>query len=179
MFDFCHFVNHNFVGKVYYNIDSKTKNSLVEQLLFKFGKTTPSVVCLGSDCVLSDMVGVFVADYLRHRRLKAKIFGGKNNIVLKKDLPKVLQKAGKNVLFVDSGALKTGKIAFCDNGIKFFDGTTCQGASLVANTIKIQNGKVLLCGANFGQVLNYAQFLGDTIVQFFASAKAISMYLPK
>ena len=49
-----------------YNVESKTIcHDLSSDILKTYGKNLPIIVCLGTDRVLSDMVGIFVAEILK------------------------------------------------------------------------------------------------------------------
>ena len=68
-----------------------TTYDLASILLKKFQNKFPIIVCLGSNYVLSDMVAVFVADFLKARKLPFIVFGGTQHDV-NKNIAKLLYK---------------------------------------------------------------------------------------
>lgn len=72
----------------------------------RFLGKVPIVVCLGSDKILSDMVGVFVAEILKKANVKTLVFGGFDRPILSSQVEFIKNKYKKNdFLFVDSGAI--------------------------------------------------------------------------
>ena len=159
---------------IYNRIDPKAKTNIAQKLLDCFANQFPTVICLGSDRVLSDMVGVMTADILRTYCPREHIFGGKNRPILQRDIQSILDMTNEQVLFVDSGCLQCGEIALCTDKIKFFDKIIYHGVSLVANTIKVEKGKVMLANCTFQQIADYAQFLSQSILLFKKYSKVLS-----
>ena len=57
-------------NKLYIDINSKLNTYDISSILLKnFGTQKPIIVCVGSDKVLSDMTGVFVAEILKKRNM--------------------------------------------------------------------------------------------------------------
>jgi hypothetical protein len=153
------------------DINSKfVSYDLSSELLKRFGTDVPVVVCLGSDKVLSDMVGVFVADMLKAKNLQSFVFGGSDIPIMEKNLDVLLKKiVGRQVLFVDSGICKReGGIFYSSDGIILASGKKYFGASISAGTIKTKNGKILLASTRLGDVLKYASLIAQSIEDYFS-----------
>ena len=158
------------MAKQVYRYDFKQrflKNDLSSNLLKKFGTKMPVVVCLGSDKVLSDMVGVLVAENLKKNKVRAFVFGGFDRQIMAKDVESIVKKfPQKNILFVDSGMSKN-QIVFDPNGIRLNCGKFFEGASITAGTILKSNGKFLLATTPAKTVFYMAKKISDAILEYF------------
>lgn len=142
-----------------YDICDKFLTSrLSANLLKRFGKNVPTIVCVGSDKVLSDMVGVLVADKLKKLNICTHIYGGSDFVVTSKNLDCLLNKIGTtNILFVDSAITKTKNCVFFNNkGIKLKNNKFYGGASICAGTIFYKDNKIQLANIGLKQVNNFA-----------------------
>lgn len=142
------------------------KNDLSSNLLKKFGTKVPVVVCLGSDKVLSDMVGVLVAENLKENNASTFVFGGLDRQIMAKNVERIVEKfPNKNILFVDSGMSKN-QIVFDPNGIRLNCGKFFNGASITAGTISKSNGKFLLATTSAKTVFYMAKKISDAILEY-------------
>lgn len=147
-------------------------STLAAKLLKRFGGTPPTIICLGSDKVLSDMVGVLVADRLKQAGVKTYVYGGSNFVVTTKNIDYLLKKIGtNNILFVDSAvATQCNNIYFNCNGIKLKNNKIYDGASICAGTIFLKNNKLQLAGTPLKQVLDYVNKIVLAITDYFSFA---------
>lgn len=145
-------------------------------LLKRFGKDIPTIVCLGSDKVLSDMVGVLVADKLRSLGVPVKVFGGSSGAIGAANLDILLAKLKtKNILFVDSTACKTPRsIYYSSRGITLKNGKFYNGASIGAGTIFVNDNKVFLAKTSYLLVFEYANKIVDAICNYVYFAKLLN-----
>ena len=153
----------------YFSIDSKTTiYDLSANLLKHFGTNRPIVICLGSNKVLGDMAGVFVADILKSRGLDTYVLGGAINPV-DNNILKFLSKSikTKNVLIVDCGVLFQKRCVAFQNYITLNDGTRLNFPSIICGTIQKQNGIVQLAKTNFLDVLKFSHIIADSICDYF------------
>lgn len=142
------------------------KNDLSSNLLKKFGTKVPVVVCLGSDKVLSDMVGVLVAENLKENNASTFVFGGLDRQIMAKNVERIVEKfPNKNILFVDSGMSKN-QIVFDPKGIRLNCGKFFNGASITAGTISKSNGKFLLATTSAKTVFYMAKKISDAILEY-------------
>lgn len=162
-----------------FNISEKFLTyDLSNKLLNKFGTSIPVVICLGSDKVLSDMVGVFVADILREKGFEGKVFGGTDFPITTKNLNCLLHKiSDKQVLYVDSCICATnGKVIFDPSGIILHNGLKLNGASIKAGTVKIKNGKMLLANTRYNFIKKLANMLSKAILDYAECVKLLKKY---
>ena len=145
-------------------------------LLKKFGKNMPIVVCLGSDKVLSDMVGVLVADKLKQKNIPLKVFGGSKLPIGGNNLDFLLKNlSSKNILFVDSVLTNfVGNVYFSPKGITLKNGRQYAGASIGAGTIFLKNNRVLLAQTSYVEVLMFANTIVDAICNYVYFAKLLN-----
>ena len=143
----------------YYSFNSKFLiEDISSDLLKFFGKNPPIIVCLGSDKVLGDMVGVFVADFLKQSNIKSIVFGGTRHNATKTMFMNIIKRfKTKNILIVDSGITNFGDIKVCDK-TKLSNGVVIDYPSIVAGTIKIFDNK-LKAHLNFDLNLIQNKFL--------------------
>lgn len=142
-----------------FNINDRFLTSnLSTKLLKRFGSNVPIIICLGSDKVLSDMVGIFVADKLKKLNIKTKVFGGSDFVITNKNLDILLKKIdNKNLLFIDSAiSNKKNIIYFNNNGIRLKNNKFYSGASISASTVFFSSGKIQLANIAYKKVKNYA-----------------------
>lgn len=155
--------------KQIFRYDFKQKfleSDLSSNLLKKFGTKVPVVVCLGSDKVLSDMVGVLVAENLKKNKANTFVFGGLDRQIMAKNVESLVEKfPDKNILFVDSGMSKN-QIVFDQNGIRLNCGKFFDGASITAGTISKSNGKFLLATTSAKTVFYMAKKISDAILEY-------------
>ena len=158
------------INKVYIDPSSKLATYDISSILFKhFGTQKPVIICVGSDKVLSDITGVFVADMLKSRNIDAFVFGGSNRIVNINICKVLAQKFHlSKVLFIDSGFLeKEGKILV----LPYFlcnDGTQIDALSIIAGTIKKERNRFLLASQSYLSIKKYAEIIADSICEYFA-----------
>ena len=153
----------------YFSIDDKTSvYDLSANILKHFGTNRPIVICLGSNKVLGDMAGVFVADILKSRGLNTYVLGGTTNPV-DNNILKFLSKSikTKNVLIVDCGILFKKRCVAFKNHITLNDGTCLNFPSIICGTIQEQNGVVQLAKTNFLNVIKFSNIVADAICDFF------------
>ena len=133
-------------------------SSLSANLLKRFGKNVPTIVCVGSDNVLSDMAGVLVADKLKKLDVNTRVYGGSDFVITTKNIDCLLNKIGTtNILFVDSAITKTKNcVIFNNKGIKFKNNKFYKGASICAGTIFYKDNKIQLAGVGLKEVNNFA-----------------------
>ncbi|MGN1212595.1 MAG: DUF1256 domain-containing protein [Christensenellales bacterium] len=133
-------------------------SSLSANLLKRFGKNVPTIVCVGSDKVLSDMVGVLVADKLKKLDVNTRVYGGSDFVITSKNIDYLLNKIGTtNILFVDSAITKTkNRVFFNNKGIKLKNNKFYKGASICAGTIFYKDNKIQLASVGLKEVNNFA-----------------------
>ena len=158
------------MGNFYcYNLENKllTKN-LSLQLYRRFGQSMPTIICLGSDKVLSDMVGVLVGDKLKQLGIKTFVFGDSCHTVELKNLEFLLSKIqNKNILYIDSGISKNkGNIFFCPDGIRLKNGKKYSGASICAGTIYLENNKIMLANTSYRNIVKYVEIIVQSIINY-------------
>ena len=153
----------------YYNLDNKlTSCDIASELLRNFGKEKPIIVCLGSSKVLSDMVGVFVADILKQRNVDAIVFGG-NKRNVNKSMCKLLSKYidSSRLLFVDSAVSKKNSI-LVSQYLLMNNGEKLNSLSIIAGTIcKTKNRYNLAC-TDFSTIKKYSNTIADGICEYFS-----------
>ena len=158
------------MNKIYcYDLNYKfLTSSLSAKLLKRFGRDIPTVVCLGSDKVLSDMIGVLVADKLKNLNINTYVFGGSDFVVSTKNIDYLLSKiSSKNILFVDSAISKTkNNIFFNCEGIKLKNNKFYQGASICAGTIFFNDNKIQLAEVGIKQVNEYVDNIVLSITDY-------------
>ncbi|MGN1221958.1 MAG: DUF1256 domain-containing protein [Christensenellales bacterium] len=143
-----------------YDISDKfLTSSLSADLLKRFGKDVPTIVCLGSDKVLSDMVGILVADKLKKLKVNTLVFGGSDFVVTSKNIDCLLNKINSNnILFIDSAITQTKNHVFFNNkGIKLKNNKFYKGASICAGTIFYKDNKIQLANIGLKQVNSFAK----------------------
>lgn len=151
---------------------NKIENKLItydisSELLKNFGTEPPIVVCLGSNKVLSDMVGVFVAEFLKKRNVNILVFGGLNRCLNKVDAKYLSNKIdASRLLFVDSGLLEKENTIAVSNVLKLNNGRVINSTSLIAGTIKKENGKICLAKTTFDEVLHFSNIIADSICEY-------------
>ena len=153
-------------------IDCKSKLAtydLSSLILSRYSKNVPIVVCLGCENVLSDMVGVFVADILKSKNIKLVVFGGSNHNV-NKDIAKMLYNkiANHRLLFIDSGLITQKNSIMFSNQTILNDGTKLDSPSISSSTIQLINGKVNLSRVSYKKVLEYANIIADSICDYYS-----------
>lgn len=157
------------MAKQVYRYDFKQrflKNDLSSNLLKKFGTRVPVVVCLGSDKVLSDMVGVLVAENLKKNKANTFVFGGLDRQIMAYNVESIVKRfPNKNILFVDSGMSKN-EILFDPNGIMLNCGKFFDGASITAGTILQSNGKLLLATTPAQTIFFMAKKISEAILEY-------------
>lgn len=137
------------------------------QLLKNFGTEPPIVVCVGSDKVLSDMVGVFVAEKLKKCNANIVVFGGFNRCFNKSDAKYLSNKIDvSRLLFVDSGLLETDGVIAVSPVFRLNNGLTINSTSIIAGTIKKQGKKICLAKTKFAEIEKYAQIIADSICDY-------------
>lgn len=165
-------------SKMYFDANSKFLREDISALLLKnFRTRLPIIICLGSNKILSDMVGTFVADILRERKIKTFIFGGINsptNRILAKKLSLIYK--NEQILYVDSGLIcKENSIVFFNNEVNFLGNTKLSGAGIVAGTIAEKNGEIKLASQSFLDIYNLALKIADAICDYFSYVQLISL----
>lgn len=153
------------------SLDIKSKfvtYDLSSKLLKRFGRSIPTIICLGSDKVLSDMVGVFVADKLKKACVSAKVFGGTELPITKNNLDVLLEKIdNKNILFVDSSISdKQDAITFCKTGITLHGGDFYSGASINAGTISKNGQKLMFANTSYKKIMQFVEVISTSILDF-------------
>ena len=150
-----------------YNYKHKfLESDLSSNLLKRFGTKVPVVVCLGSDKVLSDMVGVLVAESLKKNKANTFVFGGLDRQIMAHNVESIVKRfPNKNILFVDSGMSKN-EILFDPNGIMLNCGKFFEGASITAGTILQSNGKLLLATTPAQTIFFMAKKISEAILEY-------------
>ena len=151
-------------------IDTNSKMAVFDissHILKSFGKEVPIIVCVGSDKILSDMVGTFVADILKERNIPAVVFGGNNRVITKNDA-KYLSKYFdvSRLLFVDSGLLKSDNKIAISPYFLLNDGTKIGATSIVAGTIGFENDKLRLAEVSYHTIKKYANIIADSVCDY-------------
>lgn len=152
-----------------FSIDSKTAvYDLSASILKHFGVKRPIVICLGSNKVLGDMAGVFVADILKSRGLETYVLGGSINPV-NNNIVKLLSKSinTKNVLIVDCGILFQKRSVVFQDHITLNDGTRLNFPTIICGTIQKENRVVHLAKTNFSDVIKFSNIVANAICDFF------------
>ncbi|HAJ77499.1 MAG TPA: hypothetical protein DCO89_00320 [Clostridiales bacterium] len=161
-----------------YDICSKTIcYDISSDILKIYGKSRPIIVCLGTDNVLSDMVGVFVAEILKRRNVPTYVFGGMSNCANKFSLKYILNMfKNKNVLIVDSAMLHSkGKILF-SNVTKLNNGTCLNIPCILASTIFTENNQIKYTQIRYNQVKAYANIIAKSILDYFSYLDVLNTY---
>ena len=158
------------IDKTYIDINSKFSTYEISSILLKnFGRQKPIIVCVGSDKVLSDITGVFVADILKKRHIDTVVFGGSKRTVntkICKYLAKYIDLS--KILFVDSGALYESEKILVSPYFLCNDGTKIEALSIIAGTIDRTKNKFLLANKSFLSIKKYAQKIADSICEYFS-----------
>lgn len=164
-------------NKLYIDINSKLNTYDISSILLKnFGTQKPIIVCVGSDKVLSDMTGVFVAEILKKRNIDAFVFGGTKRTVntkICKFLAKYINYS--NLLFVDSGVLQRDNSILVSPYFLCNDGTKIDALSIIAGTICKNQNKILLASQSYLSIKKYAQIIADSICEFFSYIDFLSL----
>ena len=153
-----------------YDLHSKTVcHDLSSDILKTYGKTPPVIVCLGTDKVLSDMVGVFVADILKSCNIPTYIFGGTQHCIDKSNIKFLLEKfTDRKILVVDSGVLRRGNSIAFSNITRLNDGQIFNCPCISASTIFIDGNKIKYAELRYGEVKLYAQTIANSILDYFS-----------
>ena len=152
----------------------KLENALLtydisSEILKNFGTEPPVVVCLGSDRVLSDMVGVLVADLLKQRNVNIFVFGGSNRCFNKQNAKYIAKRIDPSrLLFVDSGLLQQKNSIAVMPYLILNDGTKINSTSIIAGTIQKENGRVCLAKLAYADLKKYAIAIADSICEYLA-----------
>lgn len=158
------------IDKTYIDINSKFSIYDISSILLKnFGVQKPIIVCVGSDKVLSDITGVFVADILKKRHINTVVFGGSKRTVntkICKYLAKYIEHT--NILFVDSGILQKDNAILVSPHFLCNDGTKIESLSIIAGTVRKKQNKILLADKGFLSVKKYAEIIADAICEYFS-----------
>ncbi|MBQ8430769.1 MAG: DUF1256 domain-containing protein, partial [Clostridia bacterium] len=119
---------------VYDLTEKNVELNISAELLKIFKNKMPVVLCLGNDKVLSDSVGVLVAEKLRETGYNNYVFGGFCNPLNKDNLMCILKKfPNQNFLFIDSSLSDfKNKIVLNKKQIKLSNGKVFNGVSLCA-----------------------------------------------
>lgn len=160
----------------YYKINSKNINyDISSDILKRYGKNIPIIVCLGTNRVLSDMVGVFVADYLKARKIPTYIFGGTKFEVNKSAIKYIANKfKTKNILIVDSGLLYQKNAILFSNYTILNNGEVLNIPCICCNTIFVENKKINLSKVKYAQIIKYAKIVSNSICDYFSYVKLIN-----
>lgn len=158
----------------YFDIDDRSVVfDLSGELLKFFGKEKPIIVCLGSSKVLSDMVGVFVADILKNKGADVVVFGG-NKRNVDNNIAKYLAKYidASRILFVDSGMLnreknEPGKTIMFSSKTILNDKTVLDSPCIVANTISKKDANFNFANCSYQSVVNCANTISLAILDYF------------
>lgn len=157
-------------NKIYIDINSRLNTYDISSILLKnYGTNKPVIVCVGSDKVLSDMTGVFVADILKKRNIDAFVFGGTKravNIKICKFLARYIDHS--NILFVDSGVLQKENSILVSPYFLCNDGTKIDALSIIAGTVDCRQDKILLANKSYLSIKKYAQIISDSICEYFS-----------
>lgn len=142
---------------------------LSSALLSKYQNHVPIIVCLGCSNVLSDMVGIFVADFLKARKLPFVILGGSQHNA-NKDIAKMLYNKinSQKLLFIDSGLISQKNTIVFSNQTILNDGTKLDSPSICCSTIEFENGKVNLAKVSYKKILKYANIIADSICEYYS-----------
>ena len=163
---------------MYFDLNSKfVEMDLSSELLKNYGTEKPIVICLGNSKVLSDMVGVFVADILKSRNVDAIVFGGsKRNF--DKPTAKYISKYvdESRILFVDSGALNKKDAIMFASQIVLNDGTVLNSPCVVANTISKNKTSYNFANKTFQEIKNYAITIANGICSYFSYVDLLKSY---
>ena len=143
-------------------------SSLSAKLLKKFGNNIPTIVCLGSDKVLSDMVGILVADKLKKLNIKTYVYGGSDFVITTKNLDCLLSKINcSNILFIDSAICKEkNNIYYNPKGIKLKNNKFYDGASIGAGTIFLKKDKIKLADIGLKEIINFVNIIVLSITDY-------------
>lgn len=152
-----------------YNLDKNTSLDLSCDLLKHFKNNKPIIICLGSDKVLSDCVGVLVAEMLKKCNISTYVLGGADLQVMSNNIDCILQKfPNSKFLFIDSClSAKKNTVIFNNNCIKLGSGKTYCGASITASTIIKNKNKILLAESKLKDVFKLSKVITNAIVDFF------------
>jgi len=160
----------------YYKIESNYINyDISSDLLKQYGKDIPIIICLGSNRVLSDMVGVFVANMLKKIKLPTYVFGGTNFEVNKSTIKYITMKfKTKNVLIVDSGLLKHKNSILFSNYTNLNNGDILNIPCICCNTVFFESGKINLSKIRYSQILKYAKIVSQSICDYYSYVKLLN-----
>ncbi len=158
------------LNNLYFESTSKLVSyDLSSVLLTKFPKSIPIIICLGCNNVLSDMVGVFVGDFLRAKHLPIVIFGGSKHNVDKNTAKMLYNKIDKNrMLFIDSGLISQKNSIMFSNQTILNDGTKLDSPSICSSTVQMENGKINLAKVSYKKVLEYANIVANSICDYYS-----------
>ena len=158
------------LNNIYINFKSKLAcYDLSSAILSKFQKNIPIIICLGSNNVLSDMVGVFVGDFLRAKHLPIVIFGGSKHNVDKNTAKMLYKKIDKDkLLFIDSGLLSQKNSIMFSNQTILNDGTKLDSPSICCSTVQMENGEIKLAEVSYKKVLKYANVVANSICDYYS-----------
>ena len=158
------------IKKLYFDINSRLITYDISSLLLKYyGLEKPIIICVGSDKVLADMVGVFVADILKNRGIDTIVFGGSRRNI-DNNVCKYLSNHIDNsrILIVDSGLLMAENKVLLSPDFTCNDGSKISALSLIAGTIKMDNNKLLLANKSYNQIKKYVEIIADSICEYFS-----------
>ena len=160
-----------------FNIDSAYIQQDIAQTLFKnFGKDFPIIICLGSDKILSDCVGVFVAEILKKKKIDTFVFGGTERPVLSSQIDFIKKMfTGKKILFVDSGVSSKNNVVTISQKISFLSGKSYSGMSIIASTIGLENKRYILANARLQEIVKFANIIANAICEFFSYVNIIKI----
>ena len=153
-----------------YSINSKMVSyDLSSDILKTFGKCKPIIVCLGTDKVLSDMVGVFVAEILKNNNISTYVFGGTKLCANKRVLKHLFDRCNnRNILVVDSGLLNSKDVIQFSNVTKLNNGECLNIPCILASTIFIENNTIRYSQIRYNQVKKYANIIATSILDYFS-----------
>ena len=165
------------ITNYYHNLNSKMLTYDLSALLLKYyGNQPPIIICLGTDKLLCDMVGVFVADMLKKVNLPTYVFGG-NDRCVNNCMAKILAKSIKNkkILFIDSAALNRRDTILFSNVTKLNDGTILNIPSINCGTI-FKNNKIYLHSIAYNKVLKYSKMVSNAVCDYFSYINLIKSH---
>lgn len=152
----------------YFNVnDALTANDISCEILKKYGKEAPILVCLGSSKVVSDMAGVLVADILKNRRANIIVFGGSKRNMDKTQAKYIAKYIDTSrLLFIDSGLLSSENKIAVSPVLKLNDGSVVSSNSIIAGTVQMKDNEIKLASITLNEVLNYAKVIADGVCDY-------------
>lgn len=139
----------------------------------------PIIVCIGSDRVVSDMIGPLTAEFLVKKKVKAYVYGRLHNPIVLKNLHSAFnyisrRHPNQQIIIIDAGVGKlyeVGKVKLHRFGL--IPAGAFGGSNIVYGDVSIMpvvsfvgvDAKTFLSCAKFNVIYNLAQNIADGIVK--------------